>query len=186
MSCWRLHSQRYSPVRAVPFGATQTGREPYCDGIMIETASRGEAQVPFGATASGEAARVALRSAAEGPGRLTYAHASKVRYLGANEIGVHADRPSGDSDLAGRTLEQSGGCAAASRLRRCGRGGDLPPRGDRPLLRGFDARDVGLRRDPPEPIQRRMPVVEDGAGGQRARVQRMLFDQPAQAQALLG
>src|SRR5260370_6648767 len=156
MSCWRLHSQRYSPVRAVPFGATQTGREPYCDGIMIETASRGEAQVPFGATASGEAARIALRSAAEGPGRLTYPHASKVRYLGANEIGVHADRPSGDSDLAGPVLEQSRGGAAASRLRRCRRGRDLPSRGDRPLARVFEARDVRLRLHPPESTHARM------------------------------
>src|SRR6202022_778318 len=61
----------------------------------------------------------------------------------------------------------------------------LTSRGDRTLVRVFDAGDVGLRRDPPEPMQRRMPVIEDGARHWRACVRRVLFDQVTQPQALL-
>jgi len=68
-------------------------------------------------TASGEAARVALRSAAEGPDRLTFDAPSEGMVLGANGRGVYAGRSMTDSNAAGRPLEQSGGCAAVSRLR---------------------------------------------------------------------
>jgi hypothetical protein len=57
-----MRSQRYGQVRAVPFGTTT-------------------------ALASGEAARVALRSAAEGPGRLAY------------------DRPTLGNGISARTAE---------------------------------------------------------------------------------
>src|SRR5438067_12455390 len=65
-----------------------------------------------------------------------------------------------------------------------GPGWGLTSRGDCPLVRVFDAGDIVPRCDPPEPMQRRMPVIEDRARRGRAGVLRVLLDQPTQAQPL--
>jgi len=135
-------------------------------------------------TESGEAARVALRSAAEGPGRITNnATSERGIWVRTAEAFTPADLRPIQAQQAGPSSSPEGAppsAACDSRRRRrqpLAVGPDLASRGDRALVRVFDAGDIGLRCDPPEPMESRMPVIEDGPGRQRSRVHRVVFDE---------